>query len=334
MGATFYRRLAALIFGMAGALGAQVEFFPGDGRIDIRLDGKEFSSFYFGPDVPKPFLHPLRAADGTIVTRGFPMEEVPGESRDHAHHRGVWFTHGDVNGCDFWANEFDSGRPNQGVISLRSIRHASNESKRRGAIEAVFEWRSTEGELLLVEDRVMTFHAGSTNRVIDFDFTVAAAEREVRFGDTKEGAFAIRVATEIEEDHLGAAGIPRTGRIRSATGKTGEIEVWGRRAQWVDYSGSIRGKKLGIAIFDHPSNPRHPTYWHVRSYGLFAANIFGERDFHADPKRDAGLTLDSGAALRFQYRVVVHPGDTETADVKGLYRRYVEKDVTTPVVRR
>ncbi len=312
-------RLAALFLGVALALPAQVAFVRGEGRIEIQLDGREFSTFYFGTDVPKPFLHPLRAADGTVVTRGFPMEEVPGESRDHAHHRGVWFTHGDVNGYDFWANELGGEPPNKGKITTSWVRHR----EASGVIEAAFSWRSPDDELLLVEERVMTFKAGSVNRVVDFDVTLKAARGRVRFGDTKEGTFAIRLATELEEDHLGATGIARTGRIRSATGKTGEMEVWGKRAPWVDYSGSIEGAKLGVAIFDHPENPRHPTYWHVRGYGLFAANIFGEHDFRADPARDAGLTLEPGTALRFRYRVVVHPGDTETADVDGLYRRYV-----------
>ena len=315
--------LALLFLGAVLALPAQVEFFRAEGRIEIRLDGRDFSTFFFGPDVPKPFLHPLRTADGTVVTRGFPMEQIPGESRDHAHHRGVWFTHGDVNGYDFWANEFAAEHPNKGTIAARSVRHTAGPSPNRGTIEAVFEWRSSAGELLLIEDRVMTFYAGSRNRVIDFDLTLTAAKKAVRFGDTKEGTFAIRIATQLEEDHLGATGMPRSGRIRSAGGKTGEIEAWGKRARWVDYSGSIEGNKLGIAIFDHPKNPRHPTYWHVRGYGLFAANIFGEHDFHADPTRDAGLTLKLGEKLRFRYRVVVHPGDTETADVDGLYGRYI-----------
>lgn len=315
-------RIAALWLGMALALPAQVEFHRSDGRIAIRLDGREFSTFYFGPDVPKPFLHPLRAADGTIVTRRFPMEEVPGESRDHAHHRGVWFTHGDVNGYDFWANEFGGEQANKGKITTRSVRHTAGSSAERGEIEAAFEWRSPDDELLLVEERVMAFHAGSVNRVIDFDITLTAGDGPVRFGDTKEGTLAIRLATELEEDHFGATGIARTGRIRSADGKTGELQAWGKRAPWVDYSGSIEGNKLGVAIFDHPGNPRHPTYWHVRGYGLFAANIFGEHDFHADPTRDASLTLEPGEKLRFRYRVVVHRADTDTADVDALYRRY------------
>ncbi len=304
---------------------AQIEFIPGDGQVKIRLDGRDFSTFYFGCDTPKPFLHPLRAVNGAVVTRSFPMEKIPGESHDHSHHRGVWFAHGDVNGYDFWANEFDSKRGNKGRIVLQSIRHTAELSSKRGIIEATFEWRSPKGKLLLTENRTMTFHAGSPNRVIDFDFLLTATDQKVRFGDTKEGTFGIRIATELEEARVGTTGVLRTGRIQSAGHKVGELEVWGKRSRWVDYSGSIEGKSLGIAILDHPGNPRHPTYWHVRSYGLFAANIFGEHDFYADPKRDASLTLKPHTALRFRYRVVLHPGNTETANVQELYNRYIRE---------
>ncbi|MBG98790.1 MAG: hypothetical protein CMN58_00420 [Solibacterales bacterium] len=305
--------------------GTQIEFVHGDDQIKIRLDGRDFSTFYFGRDVPKPFLHPLRTIDGIVATRSFPMEKIPGEVRDHSHHRGVWFAHGDVNGYDFWANEFESKAENKGQIVLQSIRHTTELSSKRGTIEATFEWRSPKGKLLLTENRTMTFHVGSPNRVVDFDFVLTATDQKVRFGDTKEGTFGIRVATELEEARVGTTGILRTGRIQSAEHKIGELEVWGKRSRWVDYSGSIAGKTLGIAILDHPDNPRHPTYWHVRSYGLFAANIFGQHDFHADPKRDASLTLKPHTALRFRYRVVLHPGDTEAANVQGLYNRYISE---------
>jgi hypothetical protein len=93
----------------------------------------------------------------------------------------------------------------------------------------------------------------------------------------------------------------------------------------VDYSGDIAGKSVGVAIFDHPANPKHPTYWHVRAYGLFAANVFGERDFYADPSRDGSLTLARGESLRFRYRVVIHAGDTANAGVAGRYEGWVRE---------
>ena len=112
---------------------------------------------------------------------------------------------------------------------------------------------------------------------------------------------------------------PGEGVIVNSTGAKGAANTWGKAAAWVDYSGPIGDKIYGIAIFDHPENPKHPTYWHVRDYGLFAANPFGEHDFYADETRDGSLTIQPGESLRFRYRVVIHPGDAAAANVAQLY---------------
>ncbi len=321
-------RLVFVPLAAAAALSAQVAFDRKDGRIDIAIDGKPFSAFYFGPETPKPYLHPLRAPDGTIVTRGWPMEKVPGEQTDHDHHRSMWFSHGEVNGFDFWANEkTQTPREKKGAIVLDRIVNAritgaGEKRGNNGRIRARFHWNAPGSETLLSEDRIMIFRAATRDRIVDFDITLTAVAEKVHFGDTKEGAFAVRVATELEEPHFRAKGIPRTGRIVNAEGQTTEANAWGKRSPWVDYSGSIDGKPLGIAIFDHPSNPKHPTYWHVRGYGLFAANIFGEHDFHADESRDGGITLAQGEKLRFRYRILIHSGGTAGARVGRKYARW------------
>ncbi|HUG81594.1 MAG TPA: PmoA family protein [Bryobacterales bacterium] len=304
---------------------AQVQFKESPGKVEVEIDGKPFTTLYYGGDAPKPYLHPLRAASGTIVTRGYPMENIRGEQRDHPHHRGLWFTHGEVNGLDFWANELSAGRPRGGLVEPLEVRTGPG-----GVISGTFLWKTPGGLPILREERTMRFHPGAPNRMIDFDVKFTALAEEVHFGDTKEGMFAIRLATPLEEPHARAEGVVRTGTITSADGKTGEKNLWGKRSPWLDYSGAIEGEKLGVAILDHPSNPKHPTYWHVRSYGLFAANIFGEHDFHRDPKRDGSVTLKSGEVLRFQYRVVIHPGDVKSADVAGLYQKYVSEQKSGP----
>ena len=130
------------------------------------------------------------------------------------------------------------------------------------------------------------------------------------------------MATELEEQHLRAKGIARTGKITNADGKSTEANTWGKRSPWVDYAGTLQGKPMGVAIFDHPSNPKFPTYWHVRGYGLFAANIFGEHDFYSDESRDGSITLAKGKTLRFRYRVVVHPGRTADANIESKYKAW------------
>jgi Methane oxygenase PmoA len=90
----------------------------------------------------------------------------------------------------------------------------------------------------------------------------------------------------------------------------------------VDYYGPVNGQTVGIAIFDHPSNPRYPTYWHSRAYGLFAANVFGVRDFTGDKSKDGSMTVQSGKGVRFRYRVVIHTGDVNSAHIADLYKQY------------
>ena len=109
-----------------------------------------------------------------------------------------------------------------------------------------------------------------------------------------------------------------------AQNKSGEKDVWGRRSEWLDYSGKINGVPVGVAVFDHPSNPRAPTYWHTRAYGLLANNIFGLHDFEHDPSRDASLTIRPGQPLRFRFRVIIHPGDVNSAGKAVPFSTYYD----------
>jgi hypothetical protein len=249
------------------------------------------------------------------------MENVAGESHDHPHHRGLWFSHGNVNGFDFWSNEPSQHGGKNAKIVLKRLGRISG-GKESGVIDASFEWVDPQGKALLAESRTMTFYAEPARRVIDFDIMLTSMEK-VTFGDTKEGTFAIRLAPQLEELTKESLASPkRTGLMVDSEGRRGEPLVWGHRASWVDYSGEIDGEKLGIAILDHPSNPRHPTYWHSRSYGLFATNIFGLHDFLNDKSANGGLIVDPGQALRFRYRVIIHPGDYQSADIAAVYAKY------------
>ncbi len=298
----------------AAPLAAQVAMTKGDGKIDIQVDGKPFTSFYYsGADVPKPYLHPLVTPTGKRVTRMYPMADVPGETRDHKHHRGLWYTHGDVNGVDFWMNEKDYKRPG-GIIELVKLGKVQG-GKKQGLIEAVFVWKTPQGEPLLEESRTMTFYAGKgKSHVVDFDVTFKALADKVKFGDTKEGFFAIRLRDELIQR--------KGGTLVNADGKVGMKEVWGKPSNWNDYWGTLEGEKVGAAILDHPANPKHPTYWHSRDYGLFGANQFGEHDFFNDKTRDGSVTITKGQSLRFRYRVAVHSGDTAEAGISKLWSDY------------
>jgi hypothetical protein len=299
---------------------AQVKITKHAAQIDVDIDGKPYTSLYLSGDgVTKPYLHPIRAADGKIVSRVWPMEEKAGEAKDHEHHRGLWFTHGDVNGFDFWANDMSQrkgkGGDKKGTVELVSVDQVKS-GKKAGSIKASFAWKDPGGKVLLKETKLIAFHSDAKLRIIDYDATLTAVEKS-HFGDTKEGFFALRLTAPLDGKH--------TGKMISAEGKVGEKLVWGKRSPWVDYVGQLDGATLGVAILDHPTNPKHPTYWHSRDYGLFAANIFGEHDFYNDKTKDGGMTLEPGKSLTFRYRVVIHPGDTEAAGIGAMFAKWTGK---------
>jgi hypothetical protein len=311
--------LAVLV--AAVPLCAQVTVTRANDRISVNIDGKPFTDFFIGADAPKPYLHPLRAASGAIVTRYFPMQKLAGETTDHPHHRGLWFTHGDVNGIDFWMNEPGENRQNLGRVVLRKVGELKS-GRKTGSLSAAFDWIGPQQNLMLTEARTIVFYADPQLRMMDFDIQLTAVEK-VKFGDTKEGTFAIRVASGLEALAKNSPpNPPRTGKMVDSEGRQGEANVWGKRASWADVYGEVDGEKLGIAIMDHPSNPRYPTYWHCRAYGLCAANMFGTRDFLADKSQDGSLTLQPGEKLRLRYRVVIHPGDPGSANVAALFRAF------------
>src|SRR5262245_47731551 len=89
---------------LASPLVAQtVSLKPSDAGLRIEVDGQLFTE-YQTRNVPRPFFYPVIDAAGENIVRNYPMKAgVPGEPQDHPHHKGLWFTHGSVNGVDFWS---------------------------------------------------------------------------------------------------------------------------------------------------------------------------------------------------------------------------------------
>jgi Methane oxygenase PmoA len=300
----------------------EVELKRQGDHIDVFVVGKAFTTYYFGLDSPKPYLHPLRSAELTVVTRGWPMvKDIPGESHDHPHHRAMFFAHGDINGVDFWGE----GQPSRTSQTAHGQFYSSEELPKGrtvfreldeatgSTIRAEFDLVGPDGRVMGEETQEYTFSGDHSTRAIDCAFTLFANHGPLKMGDTKEGTFAIRVVKALEAP---------AGHMSSSDGKTGEKEIWGKRADWVDYSGTVEGETLGIAIFDNPMNIKHPTYWHARGYGLFAVNPFGEHDFYNDPKRDDSVTIQAGESLMLRYRVLIHHGDATEAKVAEKYEEY------------
>jgi hypothetical protein len=277
--------------------------------LDVSIDGKPFTSYHFGPDEVRPYLYPLLGPSGLAMTRHYPMRrDVPGESTDHPHHRSLYVAFGEVNGVDVWA---EPPHPNTGRIVHRAWESVSDGPVVADLRERL-QWVDAKDFPLLDERRRVTVYATSAVRLLDIEIVLSPARGAVLFGDTKEGGpLALRVNSAIEGR--------RGGLIENAYGGRREAETWGKRAPWVDYSGSIEGTMAGVAIMDHPTSFRHPTYWHVRDYGLFAANPFGISTFTNDPSQRGDVVLPPGQSLTFRYRVCLHLGDSVAGRVAEHY---------------
>ncbi len=283
-----------------------VTFVPQAANLEILVDGKPLGVHHVDVGA-KPFLYPLIGPTGDSYTRAYPMENVEGETVDHPHQRSFWFTFGKVNDIDFWSEV-----KNHGTIK-ETARCVTASGPVLGRLETRDDWVGPDGVKVCEDERVLTVYDTRTVRIIDFAILLKASEGPVVFGDTKEGMFGLRVASSMDVDRK------KGGKIRNAEGLE-DAAAWGKASPWVDYSGPVNGKTVGIAILNHPQSFRYPTTWHVRTYGLFAANPFGWHDFGMPEKGD--YTLAKGDSIWFSYRVILHAGDAEAAKLADQFGAY------------
>jgi arylsulfatase A-like enzyme len=275
-------------------------------RLDVLIDGELFTT-YHGDDGQRPYCWPVIGPTGKSVTRNYPMRtDVPGESRDHDHHRSFWFGYDKVNGHDFWR----AGRQtthHQEFVSIKS-------GPVYGEFAARVAWVTRDGQRVCEDVRRFRIWRTRGARVVDATVDLLATNGPVQLGDSEEGMFAFRVASSMK--------VASGGTLRNAAGQTNG-DAWGKRSPWCDYSGNLEGETVGVSILDHPENLRHPTYWHVRPYGLFCANRFGVRDFTGEG--DGSHLIADGESLRQRYRVYIHRGDAVEARVGDFYKGYAQR---------
>lgn len=249
----------------------------------------------------KPFFYPLMC-HGVNLLRGWPMEPRVGEPLDHPHHTGHYFAFGEVNGKEYW-----SKLPITPRKLLKQSGHVFSE------VTAENAW----GEDLVESQNVRIFNLGE-DEILDWTITLTAANGPVVFAKdlkmAKEGAFVLRMNKEMS---FAKGDAPEM--ILDAKGNKGEKLAREAGAPWVDYSGTIAGKKVGVAVMSHPSSFRYPSDWHVRAYGLFAANpwiLKGEN------------TLQKGESLTLKWRVYTHEGDAAAGKVADVFAGYANAQAT------
>lgn len=299
------------------SMNAATKLTEGPTSIKVEIDGKVFTEYRFlaGDDVNfrRPFAYPVHAADGTAIT----SDQCITNPKEHPHHRSFWVSHGDVSGADHWSIKTDAKQKHIKFDKLEGDLLVE---------QLVWSGKTASDPDLLKETRTIRFFAlEDGTRAIDLNVTLSPAGNvAVTLKDTKEaGLCSVRVHPQIGNNEKGDKS--RKGTLTLSTGASGEKNVWGKPAAWCDESGQIDGKPYGIAIFDHPSNPRHPACWHSREYGLHAANPFGLHDFDKkNPPGTGDMKIEPGQSVTFKYRVLFHLGDAAAAKLDARYKEWAK----------
>lgn len=255
----------------------------------FQIDGAEITRWHFGTQYPRPFFFPFRGPSGaSLVRMGHPG------APNHDHHRGIWIGHHSINGTDFWSD-------NSGA-SIRQKMWNCYVDGEQAVMVSTCGWFDSEN-VELAEQQIVSamlpYENGEHALEIQITIRPPDGKTSLAIDKTNFGFLAIRVAKSISSIFGG-------GIISSSEGAQGERSVFGKRARWVDYSGPVAvGKPKnrhttieGITCFDHPSNPRYPTFWHVRDDGWMGAS-FGMQK---------GFTVVDKAPLILRYLVYAHHG--------------------------
>lgn len=284
--------------------------------VAIKIDGKPFTE-YLTKAGHSPAMWPVIGPTGKPVTRSYPFTAPTKDgTNDHPHHQSIWFTHDKVNGTDFWAANKNDDKEDSGThVAHREFVDVSAAGD-TATIKSRNDWM--DGDKRICEDeRKIVFGKGhADSRWIDFTITIKATDGDVTFGDTKEGTFALRVADSMRVE------AKKGGQIVNSDGKE-NAAAWGLPARWVDYTGPVDGETVGIAIMSHPKSFRPLPRWHVRTYGLFAANPFGQKDFpEPEAAKQGEYTLKKGDSITLRYRVLLHRGKTNATEVDREFSEF------------
>lgn len=274
----------------------------------------------------QPAVWPINGPIGIAMTRSWPLgPRQPTEEIDHPHHESLWFSHGGVNGHDFWA--VAKGKPKTHIVHKAFVRDDVVDNV--AILETSNDWNAG-GETIITDTRRLTFgvlgDAADSLRYVDFQIKLIASEGPATFADTKEGTLGVRVSGPLTVDaKLGA-------KIRNSRGET-DGQAWGRPAEWVDYSGPLTPPNDaeqptgGMVIMSHPDSFRPVPRWHVRTYGLFAANPFGgDKDFPKGEPAQGAVTLEQGETLTLNYRIVFYDGDVGADKIQKWFDAFANAE--------
>jgi len=278
----------------AGDAGQKMTAALDKDKIAVTIDGKLFTCYKFAADQKYPYFWPV---NGPLSGKSITTET----SEPYPHHHSLFFGCDRVNGGNYWQDVNARGQIlSQGPKIIQS-------SGEQVVFADTCLWKQPGKEPIIRDTRQITISAPSeTLRIIDFKVTMIPLV-DIEILKTNHSLFSARVVPEL--------GATTGGTLINAEGQTSEKGTFGMASPWCDYSGTRQGITEGLAILQNPANRWFPSKWFTRDYGFFSPTpmywLEGDK-----------LNLAKDEKLTLEYRVVVHAGDSKTADIAGLFKQY------------
>jgi hypothetical protein len=264
-------------------------------RIDVTIDGKFFTAYHYPEDEKYPYFFPLNGplSGGSVTSM---------RNGIWPHHSSLFFGCDRVNGGNFWQEGLERGR----IVSLGArIAEAKGD---RVVITDECIWKRPDADAPVIDRREIII-ASPSKELYQLDFNIEMEMlMDVTILKTNHSLFSARVATDLS--------VEQGGTMVNAEGKEGEKATFGNASPWMDYYGARKTGVEGIAILQHPSNPWYPSPWFTRNYGFFSPTPMNW------PADDKETRLKKGEKLKLRYRVLVHGGDTQQANIANLFETY------------
>jgi len=284
-----------------------VSEFTADGRLVLR--------YHQPPEAAKPFIDPLLTPAGHSVTTARSAQ---------LHHHGLWFTWGGLmlattgETVSFWQEGGDPASTGEVVMRPGSRGHAWR-GKGSVALTTEYEWRrKSDGLVLLTERREIGLLDSGSNRanLVTITSEQTAARDLVISHQSNERVAYYGLALQMPSDM-------NYGLVVNSQGGEGRAGVEGLGAPWCAHATNVSPAR-GVAIFDHPDNPRYPNAWFTLDNAFLSTSLVALEDY----------PLKAGETLRLRYGVLAFDGDLDAKLIRQQYSRWLRYSSPATVTGR